>query len=423
LEEFIMSQEPWKTDQWFVSPWNFESAVRDQLHFPKQIKFHDITLRDGEQQTGVIFTKDDKIRIAEALAEAGVHRIEAGMPVVSPSDTSAIKEIVKRNLGPQIFAFSRCMVEDVKRAVDCGVSGIVMEVPSSTHIIEYAYKWPLQKAIDLSIESTAYAHSQGLEIVFFPIDFSRADMKWVLDLILRVANEGHMDALALVDTFGVVSPHAMQYLVREVKKRVNKRLEAHFHMDFGMGIANTIMALAEGVEVVHSTVLGLGERAGNVPIEETAMALLTLYGIDTGLKYDKLYGLARLVEQLSGHKVASNRPVVGEQLFQIESGIIASWWQNCGKDHPTELFPFRWDLVGQPAAKVVLGKGSGIDSVKAALKDIGVQATEEEAMQVVVGVKEFSLEHKRLLTDAEFRSVVAKVLPNKVGAQAVPTAV
>jgi isopropylmalate/homocitrate/citramalate synthase len=418
-----MPQEPWKTDQWFVSPWNFESAVRDQLHFPKQIKFHDITLRDGEQQTGVIFTKDDKIRIAEALAEAGVHRIEAGMPVVSPSDTSAIKEIVKRNLGPQIFAFSRCMVDDVKRAVDCGVAGIVMEVPSSTHIIEYAYKWPLEKAIDLSIESTAYAHSQGLEIVFFPIDFSRAEMKWVLDLILRVANEGHMDALALVDTFGVVSPHAMQYLVRQVKARVNKRLEAHFHMDFGMGIANTIMALAEGVEVVHSTVLGLGERAGNVPIEETAMALLTLYGIDTGLKYDKLYGLARLVEQLSGHRVASNRPVVGEQLFQIESGIIASWWQNCGKDNPTELFPFHWDVVGQPPAKVVLGKGSGIDSIKAALKDIGVAASEEEAMQVVVGVKEFSLEHKRLLTDAEFRSVVAKVLPDKVTARAVPTAV
>jgi len=418
-----MSQEPWKTDQWFVSPWNFESAVREQFHFPKQIKFHDITLRDGEQQTGVIFTKDDKIRIAEALAEAGVHRIEAGMPVVSPSDTSAIKEIVKRNLGPQIFAFSRCMVDDVKRAVDCGVSGIVMEVPSSTHIIEYAYKWPLEKAIDLSIESTAYAHSQGLEIVFFPIDFSRAEMKWVLDLILRVATEGHMDALALVDTFGVVSPHAMQYLVRQVKARVNKRLEAHFHMDFGMGIANTIMAVAEGVEVIHSTVLGLGERAGNVPIEETAMALLTLYGIDTGLKYDKLYGLARLVEQLSGHKVASNRPVVGEQLFQIESGIIASWWQNCGKDNPTELFPFHWDVVGQPPAKVVLGKGSGIDSIKAALKGIGVDATEEEAMQVVMGVKEHSLHTKALLTDAEFRSVVAKVLPNKVGTQAVPTAV
>src|ERR1700689_97141 len=408
-----MSQEPWKTDQWFVSPWNFESAVTDQLHFPKQIKFHDITLRDGEQQTGVIFTKDDKIRIAEALAEAGVQRIEAGMPVVSPSDTSAIKEIVKRNLGPQIFAFSRCMVEDVKRAVDCGVAGIVMEVPSSTHIIQYAYKWELERAIDLSIESTAYAHSQGLEVVFFPIDFSRAEMKWVLDLITRVANEGHMDALALVDTFGVLAPHAVQYLVREAKKRINKRLEAHFHMDFGMGIANTVIALAEGVEVVHSTVLGLGERAGNVPIEETALALLTLYGIDTGLKYDKFYGLSKIVAQLSGHAVPTNRQVVGDSLFKIESGIIASWFENCGVENATELFPFRWDVVGQAPVSVVFGKGSGIDSVKWGMRKLGVQFNEEEAMKVVAAIKEFSLRRKRLLTDEEFRSVVSATLPGK----------
>jgi isopropylmalate/homocitrate/citramalate synthase len=417
-----MPQEPWKTEKWFVSPWNFNDAVRAEFHFPKTIQIHDITLRDGEQQTGVIFTKDDKIRIAEGLAEAGVHRIEAGMPVVSPSDMAAIKEIVKRNLGPQVFAFSRCMVDDVKRAVDCGVSGVVMEVPSSQHIIQYAYQWPLERAIQLSIESTAYAHEQGLEVVFFPIDFTRADMNWVLDLILRVANEGHMDALALVDTFGVVSPHAMQYLVRQVKARVNKRLEAHFHMDFGMGVANTIMAVAEGVEVIHSTVLGLGERAGNTPMEETALALLTMYGIDIGLKYDKLYSLARLVQDLSGHQVPRNRPVVGEALYQIESGIIASWFQNCGGQQPTELFPYHWDVVGQPPAKVVLGKGSGIDSIKAALRGIGLEFTEEEAMQVVGAVKQFSLDRKRLLTDAEFRSVAEATLPHRVLAQAVQTA-
>jgi isopropylmalate/homocitrate/citramalate synthase len=411
-----MAQEPWKTDQWFVSPWNFADPVRQQLHFPKQIKFHDVTLRDGEQQTGVIFTKDDKIRIAEGLAEAGVHRIEAGMPVVSPSDAAAIKEIVKRKLGPEIFAFSRCMVDDVKRAVDCGVSGVVMEVPSSTHIIQYAYKWQFEKAVELSIESTAYAHSQGLQVVFFPIDFSRAEINWVLDLINRVANEGHMDALALVDTFGVVSPHAMSYLVRETKKRISKPLEAHFHMDFGMGIANTVMAVAEGVEVIHSTVLGLGERAGNVPMEETAMALRTMYGVDTGLKLDKLYSLAKLVEKLSGHKVASNRPVVGDQLFQVESGIIASWWMNCGQDNPTELFPFHWDVVGQPAPQIVIGKGSGIDSIKMRLRSMGIPFTEDEAMQVVMAVKEFSLKHKRLLTDEEFRTVLKATLPQAVGA-------
>lgn len=408
-----MSQEPWKTEKWFVSPWNFADSVCGQFQFPKAVKFHDVTLRDGEQQTGVIFTKDEKIRIAEALAEAGVHRIEAGMPVVSPADTATIKEIVKRNLGPQIFAFSRCMVEDVKRAVDTGVSGVVMEVPSSTHIIENAYKWPLEKAIELSVESTAYAHSQGLEVVFFPIDFSRAEINWALDLITRVANEGHMDALALVDTFGVLAPHAVQYLVREVKKRTRKRLEAHFHMDFGMGVANTLIAVAEGVEVIHSTVLGLGERAGNVPVEESALALLMLYGVDTGIKYERFYDLARLVQEFSRHRVPTNRPVVGEQLFQIESGIIASWWMNCGQNQPTELFPYRWDLVGQPAPRIVIGKGSGIDSVKAKLKEIGVEVSEEEAMQVLAAIKLHSLSTKNLLTDAEVREVVEAALPSK----------
>ena len=405
-----MSNEPWKTDTWHVSPWNFAPEVLAQLHFAKQVKVHDITLRDGEQQTGVIFTKDDKIRIAEGLAEAGVHRIEAGMPVVSPSDQAAIKEIVKRNLGPQIFAFSRCMVEDVKRAVDTGVSGIVMEVPSSEHIIKNAYQWPLEKAIQLSIEATAYAHSQGLEVVFFPIDFTRAEMHWVLDLITRVASEGHMDGLALVDTFGVTSPHAMQYFVRQVKARIKTRLEAHFHMDFGMGVANTIMALAEGVEVMHTTVLGIGERAGNTPMEETAMALLTMYGIDIGLDYTKLTNLAKLVQQRSGIAVPWNKPVVGDMLYNVESGIITSWLKNCGQAEATEVFPYRWEIVGQKPAESVMGKGSGLDSVKVWLEEAHMTATEDEVAKILAVVKSFSLERKRLLTKAEFRDIAEDII-------------
>lgn len=406
-----MSDHPWKTDDWFVSPWNFAPEVLSSLNFPKKIKIHDVTLRDGEQQTGVAFDKNDKIRIAEGLAEAGVHRIEAGMPVVSPQDAEAITEIVKRNLGPQIFAFSRCMVDDVKRAVDTGVSGIVMEVPASEHIIKYGYKWPLEQAIDLSIESTAYAHDQGLEVVFFPIDFTRAEMNWVLDLISRVANEGHMDSLALVDTFGATSPHAMQYFVRQVKQRFpDKPLEAHFHMDFGMGIANTIMALAEGVEVVQSTVLGIGERAGNTPWEETALALLMLYGIDIGIKYDKLYELALFVSELADHPIPANRPVVGEHAFNVESGIIATWLLNCGDEHLTEVFPYRPSLIGRDAPQVVMGKGSGLDSVKHWLARAQLEASEEQAMEVLQAVKLWGLEHKRLMTEADFNELAKAVL-------------
>ncbi len=408
-----MSSQPWKTDNWFVSPWNFADEVRQEFKFAKKIQVHDITLRDGEQQAGIEFNKDDKIAIAEALAEAGVHRIEAGMPAVSPSDEAAIKEIVKRNLGPQIFAFSRCMVEDVKRAVDTGVKGVVMEVPSSTHIIEKAYKWPLDKAIETSIKSTAYAHEQGLEVVFFPIDFSRSDINWVLNLITSVAKDGHMDALALVDTFGFTSPHAMQYLVREVKKRIDKRLEAHFHMDFGMGVANTIMALAEGVEVMHTTVLGIGERAGNTPMEETVMGLLTMYGVDIGLNYSKLTKLAKLVQERAGIPMPWNKPVVGDMLYNVESGIITSWLKNCGQKEATEVFPYRWEVVGQAPAKSVMGKGSGLDSVKVWLEEENMQATEDEVAKILSVVKSYSLERKRLLTKEEFRGIAEDVISPK----------
>jgi isopropylmalate/homocitrate/citramalate synthase len=401
---------PWKTNDWFVSEWNYAPEVTKDFKFAKNIKIHDVTLRDGEQQTGIILSKDEKIRIAEALAEAGVHRIEAGMPIVSPSDNDAIKEIVKRNLGPQIFSFARCMKEDVKRAVDTGVNGIVMEIPSSKHMLELAYRWPLEKAIETSVEATKFAHDNGLEVVFFPIDFSRAEIKWALDLIEKVGKEGHMDALALVDTFGVVSPHAMKYFVQQVQARINKRLEAHFHQDFGMGVANTIMALSLGVEVMHTTVLGIGERSGNAPMEDVVMALKTMYGVDCGIDTTKLTPLANLVQRLTGVVVPSNKAIVGSGLYQIESGIIASWFKNCGEKNATELFPIRWSAVGQPPAEIVMGKGSGIDSVNAWLRDVGMQVSEEDAMKVLQAVKLHSLKNKKMLSHAEFRDVARATL-------------
>jgi isopropylmalate/homocitrate/citramalate synthase len=411
-----MASEPWKTNDWFVSEWNYADEVRKDFKFAKNIKVHDVTLRDGEQQTGIILTKDEKIRIAEGLAEAGVHRIEAGMPIVSPSDNEAIKEIVKRNLGPQIFSFARCMKEDVQRSIDTGVNGVVMEIPSSKHMVDLAYRWPMEKAVETSIEATRFAHDNGLEVVFFPIDFSRAEMKWALDLIERVGKEGHMDALALVDTFGVVSPHAMQYFVRQVKSRINKRLEAHFHQDFGMGVANTIMALAEGVEVMHTTVLGIGERSGNTPMEETVMALKTMYGVDIGIDCTKLTPLANLVRQLTGVAVPANKPIVGDALYQIESGIIASWFKNCGEKFATELFPIRWSAVGQPPAKVVMGKGSGIDSINLWLQQAGMQVSDEDALKITAAVKAYSLKNKKLLTEAEFREVARKTIGQSAAA-------
>jgi isopropylmalate/homocitrate/citramalate synthase len=286
----------------------------------------------------------------------------------------------------------------------------VTEIPASGHLIELAYKWPLEKAIDLSIKATNFAHEQGLKVVFFLIDFTRSDLNWALDLVTRVADEGHMDSLALVDTFGVVSPHAMPYFVKQVQARIDKPLEAHFHQDFGTGVANTLIALAEGVEVAHTTVLGVGERAGNAPMEELAVALRAMYGVDLGIDYSKLYSLAKLVEGLSGHKVPTNKPVVGDQLYQIESGIVTSWLRNVGNEHVTEVFPIHWDLVGQKPGGSALGKGSGLDSVKIWAEEIDVELNDDEAMEVLLAVKQFALEKKRLLNPDDFQRIVEQVV-------------
>jgi isopropylmalate/homocitrate/citramalate synthase len=400
---------PWHTDKWFTSPWNFAPQVREGLQFAPQIKFHDITLRDGEQQTGVALRCEEKVRIAELLAEAGVQRIEAGMPIVSPDDKAAIEKIVSLNLPAQIFCFARCMVDDVDRAADTGAQGVIVEIPSSEHLLEHAYGWSLAKAMDLSISATAHARDRGLYTVFFPIDASRSDLGWFLDLITRVASDGHMDALAVVDTFGGVNPHAISYLVKACKERVKKPVETHFHDDFGLAAANTLIGLAAGAEVAHVTVTSLGERAGNAALEDVAISLLTLYDVDTGLRYEKLHGLSKYVREVTGLTIPSNRPIVGDAIFAAESGIVAAWMRACRPNHLLELFPFLPELVGQDPPQIVLGKGSGMDSIREWLEKTGLTVAEERMPELLLRVKQKSIAKKGLLTEAEFRTLVQEV--------------
>lgn len=409
-----MANEPWKTDKWFSSPWNYLPEVTEGFKIPDNVQVHDVTLRDGEQQAGVEFSADDKLRIAEALAGAGIHRIEAGLPAVSPSDKEAIDRIVAEDLPAEIYAFSRCMVPDVELALDCGVSGVVMEVPASHHLIEKAYQWPVERAIEASVEATKYAHENGLKITFFPIDATRATMTELLDDLETVATHGHVDNIALVDTFGVISPHAIRYYTRRVQERLDVPLETHFHMDFGMGVANTVLAVAEGASVIHTTVSGLGERAGNAPTEETVLALLTMYGVDIGIKTEKFTEIARLVAELSGVAQPGNRPATGDMLYNVESGIIATWVKNVG-DELLEPFPYRPELVGQPPPEIVLGKGSGLDSVALWLGRHGINDSEiKEIEAILTEVKGRSLAKKGLIDDDEFLDVVREVMPDKV---------
>lgn len=403
-----MKTTPWKTNKWFTSQWNFEKEVIKSFKFSKNIKIHDITLRDGEQQAGIIFKKDEKLKIAEKLIEVGIHRIEAGMPAVSKDDEIAIKEIVKMSRGTdtKIFSFARCMKEDIKRSLDTGVDGIVVEIPSSEHIIKYAYKWPLQKAIDLSIEATLYAKENKIYTVFFPIDASRANINWFIDIIDKISTEGHMDALSIVDTFGGLAPTTIRYFIRKIKSVVKKPLELHFHDDFGLATANTLIGLSEGAEVAHTTVTGIGERAGNAAYEDIVLALLTMYGIDLGIKTEMFYEISKLVQEFSNIKVPTNRAVVGDSIFNIESGIITNWLINCGDEHQLELCPFINELVGQRKFMPVLGKSSGKDNIKFWLEKIGYNLSEDQIIDLLILVKERSIDKKGLIDKEEFREIV-----------------
>jgi isopropylmalate/homocitrate/citramalate synthase len=404
----MTSPTPWITERWFSSPWNYLPEATGDLHLPAALQVHDVTLRDGEQQAGVVFTADDKVRIAELLDGAGVHRIEAGLPAVSPSDEEAVRRIVAAGFDSEIYVFSRCMVDDVKLALDCGATGVVLEVPSSHHLIEKGYRWPVSKALDLAIEATNFAGENGLKVTFFPIDATRASIVEYLDMMEKVATDGHVDAVALVDTFGVLSPHAVGYFARQTRERLGVPLETHFHMDFGLGVANTILAVAEGVEVIQTTVTGIGERAGNTPMEETVLALLTMYGLDTGVRTERFFELSKIVMSLAGVAQPSNRPVVGDRLYNVESGIITTWVRNVG-DELTESFPYRPELVGQPPPVLVLGKGSGLDSVAAGLERLGRTATPEQMQAILDEVKARSIETKGLLDEDAFAAIVDRV--------------
>ena len=404
------AEQPWHTDRWFTSPWNHDPEVASEYRFKDAIQIHDVTLRDGEQQAGVVFTAADKVRIAEALAGAGVHRIEAGLPAVSDEDRRAVEDIVKLGLPSEIYAFSRCTVDDVKLALDCGVTGVVTEVPSSRHLIELGYQWSVERAVELSVEATSYAHEQGLKVSFFPIDATRASVADYLDLVARVAAEGHLDGLGLVDTFGVLTPHAVERFVHVSRERLNVPVETHFHMDYGLGVANSVIAAAAGADVIQTTVSGLGERAGNTPLEETVMTLVTLYGQDIGLKTEALTPLARLVNEIAGVDQPSNRSVTGSRLFDVESGIISTWVRNVRDKDLTEAFPYLPSLVGQDGPRLVLGKGSGAPNVAEGLERLGLKADTEQQAEILLRVKRRSIELHGLLDDGDLREIAEAVI-------------
>src|SRR3979411_1020083 len=214
-----------------------------------------------------------------------------------------------------------------------------------------------------------------------------------------------MDPFTIADTMGGSTPDAIHHVVKTVSDRLKKPVEIHCHQDFGLGVANTISALAAGASVAQTTITGLGERAGNVPMEDLVMSLLCLYGIDVGIRTEQLCETSRFVLDLAKVSVPPNRPIVGDKLYEGESGIIAGGIRLARKEHPLEFVPFSADLVGQKPVSIVLGKNSGPPSIEVWCEKLGVTATEEEKMAMLKQVKAKAFEKKDLLTADEFEEI------------------
>ena len=395
--------------RWWVSEANYAKEVTSQFHFPEKIELLDTTLRDGEQQPSIVLNRAEKVAIAKKLAEVGVQRIEAGTPAVSQDDADAIREIVDLNLGPKIFCFVRNMVQDMELAKKCGAYGVLAEIPGSEHLLKYGKKWTVEKAIESAIEATTAAHELGLFVTFFPADSSRASFDFLVDAVTQIAEQGHMDSLALVDTFGCFSPEGAAFTVRRLKKIFKQPIEVHFHDDFGMGTASTMAGLAAGASVAHVTVNGLGERCGSVALEQVALGLKALYGQDCGIKLDKLKALSEYVAKTANFPVPPTKPVVGGEIFGWETGMPSSMWLNCKDTEPLAMLPYKWDLVGQREPVISLGKKSGKDNLKLWLKQGNFNLPEEKEGELLGLVKDKSTALKRVLTREEFAALVAKL--------------
>jgi isopropylmalate/homocitrate/citramalate synthase len=366
------------------------------------VGLYDTTLRDGEQTVGVVLSPEDKLAIARALSEAGVDRIEAGFPRVSDEDAEAIRMIVEAELEAEIWGFSRAVRADVEALVELGLTASVVESPISDGklaalgVSREAMLERIRSAVSLAVES-------GIRVAYFGVDSTRADLGF-----LRAAYETAVDAgaaeVVVVDTLGIATPEAAAFLVGDVAERFDHEVPVHWHGhdDFGLATAAAVAAVQAGATWVQGTVNGMGERAGNADLVEIALALEALYGIPTRLRVEQARTLAHLVQELAGTPLPPWKPVTGENLFTRESGAVASQFHD-----PPAIEPYASDLVGAERG-IVLGKKSGLDSIRIKVEELGLDVPEERFPALLEAVKRAGTKKRALVTDAEFRRLVRR---------------
>jgi (R)-citramalate synthase len=327
--------------------------------------------------------------------------IEAGSAVTSAGERTAIKGVAHEGLRAEICSFARALKGDIDYCLECDVESVHLVVPVSDLHIEKKLRKDREAVLGMAVDTTAYAVDHGLIVELSAEDASRADPEFLREFYRQGVAAG-AQRLCYCDTVGVLVPDRAAAQFADLSRIAP--LSVHCHDDFGLATANSIAALGAGATQVHVTVNGLGERAGNASLEEVVMTLESLYGYATRLKTTELYRVSRLVSRLTGVPLAQNKPIVGENAFTHESGIHTH-----GLLADTRTYePITPEMVGRER-RIVLGKHAGSASVHLALKELGLDASDEQLGDILKRVKELGDKGKRV-TDADLQAIADAVL-------------
>ncbi|MBW9220325.1 2-isopropylmalate synthase [Methanothermococcus sp. SCGC AD-155-N22] len=385
-------------------------ALKD-LKLPERVKIFDTTLRDGEQTPGVSLTPEEKVEIAVNLNNLGVDVIEAGFPISSQGEREAIKRITSLNMDAEICALARTVKKDIDTAIDCDVDAIHTFIATSPLHRKYKLKMDKDEIIRRAVESVEYIKDHGITVEFSAEDATRTEIPYLIE-VYKAVEEAGADRINVPDTVGVMIPKAMEYLIRRIKEEISLPISVHCHNDFGLAVANSLGAVEGGAQQVHCTVNGIGERAGNAALEEVVLSLKMIYGIETGVRTEKLTEVSQLVSKLTGVKLQINKAIVGENAFAHESGIHA----HGVLAHALTYEPIPPEIVGQ-RRKIILGKHTGSHAIECKLKELGFKVgeniTEEQFKEIIKRIKDIGDKGKRI-TDDDVIAIVEDITKRTV---------
>ncbi len=367
----------------------------------------DTTLRDGEQTAGVVFSNREKLRIAKMLDNLGVHQIEAGIPVMGGDEKEVIKEIVSYKLQASIMAWNRANIEDIKHSIECGVDAVAISISTSDIHINHKLRTSREWVLENMTKATEFASKEGLYISVNAEDASRSDMEFLVQFA-EAAKQAGANRLRFCDTIGVLEPFRTYEIISDLIEKTGMDIEMHTHNDFGMATANALAGLKAGARFLGVTVNGLGERAGNAALEEVAMALKHLFGVNLGVNTKDFLNLCEYVARASGRQLNPAKPIVGTNTFAHESGIHADGVMK----HPETYEVFSPEDVGLER-QIVIGKHSGSKAIKMKFVEYGIDLSDEEAADLLKAVRSVTVDLKRTLFDKELMYIYEDYLYEK----------